>query len=434
MLLIASCKNRRLLYFYIDFRKLSYLYLLTTFLTGFIVNVWAGWAFRAPMRFPRYGVMVAAVNNRIYAIGGFGQADTGVRYVEEYNPTLDTWVLKAPMPTPRGGGVCAVVNNKIYVIGGGRTRNMPVESCEVYDPQTNQWQRRKRLPTRRYGFAGSVIGESIYVVGGFILPHGGQYTDTVEVYLPSRDSWFVRKSMITPRVELGCAQVNNKIYAIGGVLYGYTNANEQYYPDTWIVRRQFPEPRSRHSCAVLNNNVYVIGGRRQQGSNEIIYARVDVYNPILDTWVLSESLNLGRYYAGATVLNGNLYVIGGYGRNIGPVASVEQYITTGYEETNPTQTLNHSLLKVFPNFLRTQTCIWYELKQNGKVLLSIYDLKGTLVKTLVNQQQPYGLYTVKWNGTDKSGQRIAQGIYFVKLSITFSNSRIDAIEKILVTR
>ncbi|MCX7785732.1 MAG: T9SS type A sorting domain-containing protein [candidate division WOR-3 bacterium] len=402
---------------------------------GFVSSIWAGWAFRTPMRYPRYGVMVASVNNRIYAIGGFGQADTGVRYVEEYNPVLDTWILKAPMPTSRGGGVCAVVNNKIYVIGGNRTRNAPVESCEVYDPQTNQWQRRRRLPTRRYGFAGSVIGDSIYVLGGFLMPpHGGQYTDTVEVYLPSRDSWFVRKSMITPRVELGCAQVNNKIYAIGGVLYGYTNANEQYYPDTWIAKRPFPEPRSRHSCAVFNNNIYVIGGRRQQGPNEIIYARVDVYNPILDTWTLAESLNVARYSAGATVLNGSLYVIGGFGRNVGPIASVEQYITTGCEEINTSPNLNLSSLKIFPNPLKMQTTICYEIKQNGNVVLSIYDVNGNWIKTLINQYQKSGIYSVKWNGTDKLGKCVAQGIYFVKLSLTSSTTNNGSIEKILVLR
>lgn len=416
-------------------KRLFYLYFLTIIASGFITNIWAGWVFRSPMRFPRYGVMVAAVNNLIYAIGGFGIGDTGVRYVEEYNPVLDTWIPKAPMPTPRGGGVCAVINNKIYVIGGGRTRNMPVETCEVYDPKTNQWQRRRRLPTRRYGYAGSVIGESIYVVGGFLMPHGGRYTDTVEVYLPSRDSWFVRKSMITPRVELGCAQVNNKLYAIGGVLYGYTGANEQYYPDTWITKRQFPILRSRHTCAVLNNNIYVIGGRRQQGANEIIFSRVDVYNPILDTWTIAESLNIARYYAGATVLNGNLYVIGGYARNVGPIASVEQFVTTGYEETTSSSEITpHSLLKVFPNPLRTHTVIYYELKQPGKVLLSIYDAKGQLKRTLANQFQTSGSYSVNWDGTDQSGRQVPKGAYFVKLSLFLPQTRETEIDKILVLR
>ena len=40
------------------------------------------------------------------------------------------------------------------------------------------------------------------------------------------------------------------------------------------------------------------------------------------------------------------------------------------------------------------------------------------ISTLVNENKPAGSYTVKWNGTDYSGNNVASGVYFYKLSVT----------------
>ena len=46
--------------------------------------------------------------------------------------------------------------------------------------------------------------------------------------------------------------------------------------------------------------------------------------------------------------------------------------------------------------------------------LTVYDITGRLVKTLVDKQQPAGTYKVEWNA---SREKIASGIYFYKLKI-----------------
>ena len=49
----------------------------------------------------------------------------------------------------------------------------------------------------------------------------------------------------------------------------------------------------------------------------------------------------------------------------------------------------------------------------GHVSLKIYSLKGTPVRTLVDQDEPAGTYSVHWDGRDADGHTVASGIYLV---------------------
>ena len=58
---------------------------------------------------------------------------------------------------------------------------------------------------------------------------------------------------------------------------------------------------------------------------------------------------------------------------------------------------------------RTQT------NENQHVILEVYELTGQLVKTLVNEFQSPGSYSVSWDGTNEVGLQVASGIYFYSL-------------------
>jgi N-acetylneuraminic acid mutarotase len=398
--------------------------LLLFLLIGSIVAVsltYAGWEVKRPMRYPRYGAMVAAINNRIYVIGGMtSHPDTAVRWNEEYNPALDTWVTKAAMPTPRGMGVCGVVNGKIYVIGGVRANNIPVESVEVYDPVQNQWSRRKRLPTRRYEFNGGVIGDNIYIAGGYFpSPNPGFYSDTVEVYNAVRDSWFIRSSMNVPRVEFGAAVCNNRLYTIGGYYFNYQNANEEYSPiqDTWQIKRPIPLVRSGLACAAIGNRIYTIGGQRFQP--RAVYAQVERYNVLTDSWSIAESLNIARGYAGAVTLNENIYVVGGETRNGSITTSLEKYTPiSGIEESIGNWKLEIGNYKIYPNPFHNQITIkFFNGHRNNKVV-TIYNRSGQVVKTLKSNGADAGNFGIGviWNGTDNLSRQAPAGIYFAQIT------------------
>jgi len=72
-------------------------------------------------------------------------------------------------------------------------------------------------------------------------------------------------------------------------------------------------------------------------------------------------------------------------------------------------------LNNFPNPFNPETTIRYQLPNNGKVELAIYNLKGQKVKQLVNDQLLVGQHSVVWNGRDSNDKRISSGMYFYKM-------------------
>jgi hypothetical protein len=70
----------------------------------------------------------------------------------------------------------------------------------------------------------------------------------------------------------------------------------------------------------------------------------------------------------------------------------------------------------YPNPFNPTTNIAYNVAKAGKVSLEVYNVKGQLVKTLVNANQNVGGHTVVWNGDNNNGSKVSSGIYFYKLS------------------
>jgi N-acetylneuraminic acid mutarotase len=139
------------------------------------------WETRNPMSVPRNHAFGAAVNGKIYVIGGrtghaFILAATNTDVVEEYDPRSDTWnIPKERMPTARSGGVTGTDGRRIYVAGGEVTTQELVgafRAIEAYDPLTNTWSALPPMPMPRHGVAGAVINNRLYLVSGMIQSAG----------------------------------------------------------------------------------------------------------------------------------------------------------------------------------------------------------------------------------------------------------------------
>jgi len=86
---------------------------------------------------------------------------------------------------------------------------------------------------------------------------------------------------------------------------------------------------------------------------------------------------------------------------------------TGAEERT---ILSVEHLKANPNPLMHSALINYTIPAKGEVSLTIYDLTGRLVRTLVRGMQNPGDYKVRWDGKDDKGKELGNGIYFYKLT------------------
>jgi len=74
------------------------------------------------------------------------------------------------------------------------------------------------------------------------------------------------------------------------------------------------------------------------------------------------------------------------------------------------------LLQNYPNPFNPITTINFTLPSAGKMNISIYDIRGRLVRNLVdNHSYTAGTHTLTWNGIDNHKQKLSSGIYFCRL-------------------
>ncbi|MDP2808130.1 MAG: FG-GAP-like repeat-containing protein, partial [bacterium] len=76
----------------------------------------------------------------------------------------------------------------------------------------------------------------------------------------------------------------------------------------------------------------------------------------------------------------------------------------------------------YPNPVKEQTTISYQISQPGKVRLKVYNLAGQVVKTLINEEKSPGIHSLKWNLKNEQGNGIASGTYVYRLESPGFNS------------
>jgi len=77
--------------------------------------------------------------------------------------------------------------------------------------------------------------------------------------------------------------------------------------------------------------------------------------------------------------------------------------------------LKFALEQNYPNPFNPETHIKYTLARSEKVKLTIYNLLGHQVISLVNTQKPAGNHTVAWDGRDADGRLVGSGVYFYRI-------------------
>ncbi|MDF1554659.1 MAG: kelch repeat-containing protein [Deferrisomatales bacterium] len=273
------------------------------------------WMTKAPIPSARGWFPVAAVNNKLYAIGGaFASNGADTNLTEEYDPATDTWTTRAPMPLALEGLALAVVDGKIYVVGG---MNEPVGEISTstfeYDPTTDTWTQKAGLNFPRVYGAAAVVNGKIYAVGGVSMTH---LLDTpTEEYDPATDTWTVKTPMLTGRQLLSAVGLNGKVYAMGGydaLESGGTTLGtlEEYDPpsDTWRALAPMLTPRAAFGATVLGDAIYAFGGSVfENGSTTDV---TETYSPVVDTWAEKEASPMTLTHGSASTAGGKAYVVG----------------------------------------------------------------------------------------------------------------------------
>ena len=78
------------------------------------------------------------------------------------------------------------------------------------------------------------------------------------------------------------------------------------------------------------------------------------------------------------------------------------------DETLP---VTYNLQNAYPNPFNPVTTLQYDLPEDALVNITIYDMMGRVIKTMVNSQQNAGFKSIQWNATNNLGQPVSAGLY-----------------------
>lgn len=274
------------------------------------------WVQKADMPTKRWDHASCVVNGIIYAFGG---GPGPLQSVEAYEPATNTWTKKANMLIGKTGPSVCELNGIIYMIGGWGN-SQALSTVEAYDPSTDTWTKKADMPTRRQYLTVNVVNGIIYAIGGW------PPTGAVEAYDPATNTWVKKSDMPTARGALSSGVVNGLIYAVGGSIDTTNgsplNAFEVYDPsmDKW-TKSVLPFSVAWSAACVLDNMLYLVEGYS-------IPKRIMAYDPVTNIWRSVTDTYTTRWEHTANVVNGKIYVIGGYlssSTTNQPTGSVQEY-------------------------------------------------------------------------------------------------------------
>jgi N-acetylneuraminic acid mutarotase len=369
------------------------------------------WTAKAPMQVARVGLGVAAVNGKIYAIGGthdtnYPPSGALLGTNEEYNPETDTWKTKAPMPTPRDYFAIAAYQNKIYCIGGavgytvdqwGFWSYVTSGVTEVYDTVTDTWETKTPMPDVGMQIQAHVVDGRIYVMDWS--------SGRVYVYDPQNDSWTSKTRMPQSLFDYASSKVSavvdNKIIVtfeiIHSAITGYSSSEQKVMiydteTDSWSEGTSGPSLGGVGSVAAAT-----VGVNALQRVYVLRWGVNQVYDPEADVWATAAAMPTSRIDFGVAVVDDVLYAIGGYttvSRYGGqPVAVNERYIPIGYGV--PPEIIVH--LPV--NQLYNESSVFLNFTVNKPVNWTGYSLDGDENVTVTGNTSLTGLSAALHNVT-----------------------------------
>lgn len=71
----------------------------------------------------------------------------------------------------------------------------------------------------------------------------------------------------------------------------------------------------------------------------------------------------------------------------------------------------------YPNPFNPLTTISFDLETESRAELGVYDASGRMIAVLLDRRLAAGRHTVTWNGADRSGRKVASGVYFCRLTV-----------------
>lgn len=295
------------------------------------------WANNTPLSVGMAEVGVAELDGKIYAVGGTEQEGSAPPNWAStlnmmYDPAQNTWQKQAPLPHLLSHAGVAAMDGKLYAIGGFTTpvHIGPQNLAFVYDPKTNQWSALPEISSPRGSVAAAAVGGKLHIFGGRIsnivdtLPPSPGFPELLsgfgtvnmhEIYDPTTGKWSQSSPIPGPaRDHMGIAVLDGKIHLFGGRTADVADnldRHDVYDPQTdqWTIAAPLPRPRSSGAYTVLRGLIIYAGGECKPDGQ--VYDDVTAYTEKTNSWTTLKPLPQAHHAFGAATVGDVAYFAGG---------------------------------------------------------------------------------------------------------------------------
>ncbi len=300
------------------------------------------WTSKAPLSVGRAEIGVAALDGKVYVLGGTEQIGDGKPIWNStlnsmYDPRTNTWTNEAPLPTGLSHIGAATLDGKLYAIGGFTdiVHMGPQDLAFVYDPKANRWTALPDISSPRGSVAAAAVDGKLHIFGGRIsdkivklpaapgmpeLSAGFGTVTTHQVYDPKSGKWTDGLPIPGPaRDHMGIAVLDGKVHLFGGRVADVVDnldRHDVYDPKTnkWTTAAPLPKPRSSGAYTVLDGLIVYAGGECKPGGQPFTpnaFDDVTAYDPKTDKWTALKNLPQARHAFGAATIGHSAYFVAG---------------------------------------------------------------------------------------------------------------------------
>lgn len=237
---------------------------------------------------PRHHPLLAALDGRLLAVGGFSATPQAVWTMQAQCWLLDgpagTWREGPPLPAPQAEVSAGIVDGRL-ILAGGRTPkgaangqyadHADTGAAWALAPGANQWEALPPLPTPRNSSAAAVLNGRLHVAGGRVVgPNGLTNLATHEAWDPRRGVWVALAPMPQPRGGHAAAVLGGRLYCFGGESFGPEGrAHDEVFAydaaaDRWEQAAKMPMPLHGLGAVAADGAIHLLGGARKVGGND----------------------------------------------------------------------------------------------------------------------------------------------------------------------
>ena len=239
------------------------------------------------------------------------------------------------LPEARSALTSANDGEHIYVVNGFGPNEQLTDEVFKYNVAQNSWTTLTSSTLPKRFASAEIVGNYLYVFNG--QAENGLSNNSVEKIEINDGSIQFLSDNPQPVDAAGVAAWNDKIYSFGGALLnGPSNKLFEFDPqnDTWTELAEMPFAGETKG-EIVDGKLYVIGGY-----NGMVSDRIDVYNISTNTWESTFQMSVGISAHSTAVVGSKIYLVGDFA-NLSSVAYFDTFDNSFHVLTNNLEERRH---------------------------------------------------------------------------------------------